>query len=107
MRRHHTGPIPPKGQRTIDRAAALIEQGKSNQELAEALNITRATARQYRSRLVCRSANRPPRACDVGEPHCPRCSLRGEHVCLPDSAVAYMRSGEPAADGLALPHMVW
>ena len=33
---------------------------------------------------------------DSNEKHCPRCGLRGEHECLPESATAYMgRREEP------------
>ena len=39
---------------------------------------------------------------DEGGEHCPRCGLRGQHECLPESATAYLgRRDEPVVSALA------
>ena len=104
MKRHHTGPIPPNGQRNEDKALALFAAGKTVAEVAAELGLARGTARDYRTRAARRSAAVKPARSQkymAYAPRCPVCGLRmfsgSCEECLPTSAVAYMRSGEPAA----------
>jgi len=109
VKRHHTGPIPPKGQRTTDRAHELYAAGKTVEEVAAELGVCRKSALDYRAR--CQRATGPAgphrgQRYDAGHGHC-SCGLRlfgDEEIpgqcngCLPASAVDYLgRRGAPYA----------
>ena len=104
MKRHHTGPIPPNGQRNEDKALALFAAGKTVAEVAAELGLSVGTARDYRTRAARRSAAVKPARSQkyMGEfPKCPACGMRmftGRcDDCPKTDAVGHMRSGEPAA----------
>lgn len=75
----------------IAKTRALMAECKTIDELAAALGVARRTAIDYRSRV--RRADGLTRYNSKHtqeQAKCPRCSLRGEHECLPDSATAYL-----------------
>lgn len=83
MRNYTTGPI-------IAKTRALMAQGLGLDELAAALGVSRRTAVDYRSRVRRADGLTRYNAKHTAEQaRCPRCWLRGAHICLPTSAVAY------------------
>lgn len=77
----------------------LRHEGKSFREIATIMGVLEGTARNMASKAIRGVSERAKgdafNAWHQGEPHCPRCGLRGSHECLPTSATAYVgRRGE-------------
>ena len=88
---------------TVASCVAMLKEERTIRAIASELGISGASVSDIKRKHVMgidrthgrKLAELPEEA------HCPRCELRGDHVCLPeDGAVAYLgRRGEPAFAG--------
>lgn len=90
---------------TDAQAAAVFLVRHTIASAAAALGVTVEHARTIKQRIKRKGVpvfeiRTPDRDLDarLDAPRCPvpACGLRGEHVCLPGTATAYMRSGLPS-----------